>query len=54
MIRLEQPALAVRIDSIYQKDSKNVEYLVNKREEEVKLMMDVMKKRKEIKTIESQ
>ncbi|MET3112678.1 hypothetical protein AAKU52_000396 [Pedobacter sp. CG_S7] len=52
MIRLEQPSLTVRIDSIYHKDSKNAEYLVNKREEEVKLMMDVMKKRKEIKTIE--
>ena len=46
MIRLEQPALTIKIDSIFQKDSKNAEYIVNKREEEVKLMLDVMKKKK--------
>jgi len=54
MIRLEQPVMAIKIDSVFQRDLKGAEYLSNKREEEVKLMLEMIERRKDLKTIESQ
>lgn len=50
MLRIEDPIKGIKVDSIYNSDSKRAEYIVNKQEEEAKLILEVLKKRSEIKS----